>query len=249
MKRIVLMYHDVYEKNPNESGFNRASMLQYKISKDDFIKQVEAVRKKLASYDGIEVVFTFDDGGVSFLSIVAPVLEANGLKGLFFISTKYLNSDGFLTKEQLIELDMRGHIIGSHSYSHPENLKDLSFEKQTKEWTDSFDDLQSILGHPIKEVSIPNGYYDKRTHSLFESKGIKNIYTSEPSTRVREKTGIRTYGRFVVHNGMTTEDVLDIVFSKRKRMILSFRWSLLNVLKIILGKNYNNIKQLTLKTK
>ena len=88
------MYHDIVTKTDKSSGFQNDSAFQYKVEESAFEEQVKALQGK-------DVVFTFDDGGESFLTKIAPILEKYGFKGVFFISTKYIGTQGFLTKEQV----------------------------------------------------------------------------------------------------------------------------------------------------
>lgn len=41
MKKVVLMYHDLYLHSSSESGFQNDSAFQYKIQVNEFEKQVE----------------------------------------------------------------------------------------------------------------------------------------------------------------------------------------------------------------
>ena len=114
MKQIVLMYHDVYQYNPNESGF--ASDL-YKLDVHNFEEQVKALANlrdnKMSS---LRILLTFDDGGSSFSHLIMSILDKYGFKGYFFISTNYIGQKGFLNHDEIIDLYNKGHYIGSHSH-------------------------------------------------------------------------------------------------------------------------------------
>lgn len=110
MDTICLMYHDIVTRDDKSSGFQNESAFQYKVNEKDFEKQVKALRGK-------DVIFSFDDGGVSFITEAAPILEKYGFKGFFFISTKYIDTPGFLSREQVKCLAEHGHCVGSHSYT------------------------------------------------------------------------------------------------------------------------------------
>ena len=116
------MYHDIVTTNDKSSGFQNKNAFQYKVEESAFEEQVKAVQ-------GNDVVFTFDDGGVSFLTKAVPILEKYDFKGVFLVSTKYIGTPGFLTTEQVKELAERGHVIGSHSHTHPEIFTKLSSEE------------------------------------------------------------------------------------------------------------------------
>jgi peptidoglycan/xylan/chitin deacetylase (PgdA/CDA1 family) len=69
------------------------------------------------------VTFTFDDVPDTALTSGATVLEANAVKGTFYIAgglagTHEANRD-LITPEQISELAARGHEIGCHTFSHP----------------------------------------------------------------------------------------------------------------------------------
>ena len=68
--QIVLMYHDIYLHDTNETGFLRERDLPYKIRKDSFEQQVKAIDDycQKNNLEKEHVVFTFDDGGKSFHS-------------------------------------------------------------------------------------------------------------------------------------------------------------------------------------
>ena len=232
---IVLMYHDIVTKDDKTSGFQNESAFQYKVEETAFEDQVKALQ-------GMDVVFTFDDGGESFYSKAAPILEKYGFKGVFFISTKYLDTKGFLTKEQVKELAERGHVIGSHSHTHPEIFTKLSRREVCEEWQESAEILKGILGNSALSLSIPNGYASKVIMDEAISCEYTDIYTSQPTMKIRQYKKHKVIGRYVVHNGMSTQDVLRIVENKRTRQKMAAKWHLLNVVKSVLGSSYDKIK-------
>ena len=93
------MYHDVYLNNILESGFQRDCDLPYKLQASFFEEQVKQCAEycKERGLPNDTIVFTFDDGGKSFYSVAAPILDKYGYKGVFFISSKYIGTPTFLT--------------------------------------------------------------------------------------------------------------------------------------------------------
>ena len=232
---IVLMYHDIVTRSDKSSGFQNDNAFQYKVEDSAFEEQVKALQGK-------DVTFTFDDGGVSFITKAAPVLEKYGRKGVFFISTKFIGTPGFLTSEQVKELADRGHIVGSHSHTHPEFFTKLSKEEVCDEWKKSFEVLSGILGKQDLPLSIPNGYASKVIMEEAVKVGYTDIYTSEPTTKIHQFQKHYVIGRYVVHDGMTTQDVLRIVENKSTRMKMAVKWSVLNIVKAVLGSSYDVVK-------
>lgn len=234
MKTISLMYHDIVLENDKSSGFQNDSAFQYKVLKGNFEKQVGALKS-----DNVE--FTFDDGGESFLTVAAPILESNVRRGVFFIATDYIGTPGFLTEDQLRELDSRGHIIGSHSCSHPHNMTDLTESEIEREWVESVHRLEAILGHKVEAASIPNGYKNNSILKYAEKAGIRKLWTSDP---IDSKYGqMELKGRYVIHKDTSLEDAIAIAESGVMRMKLKCKWAVLSIIKKLLGNRYDNLKK------
>lgn len=245
MIKITLMYHDLYIQSGAESGFQNESAFQYKIQVDEFEKQVKAVVDYCHEHIEIQVDFTFDDGGVSFLTLAAPILEKYGLKGIFFISTEYINTPLFLSSVQLQELSDRGHHIGSHAHSH-KPLTTLSENEITKEWVNSINLIKPYTTLDIS-ASIPNGDENLIVRKKAIEAGINKLYTSVPTTQIKRFYGIPIIGRYVIYQGMTSTDVIAIISNKYHRNKIFFKWKLLSLAKNILGNKYNKIKVLLFK--
>ena len=235
------MYHDIVTKNDKSSGFQNESAFQYKVEEVAFEEQVKALQGK-------DVVFTFDDGGVSFYTKAAPILEKYGFKGIFFISTKYIGTPGFLDKEQVVALAERGHVVGSHSHTHPEIFTKLSKEEVHEEWQKSKEVLKEILGEKDFPLSIPNGYASNIIMREAINCGYTDIYTSQPTTKIRMFQKHNVIGRYVVHENMTTQGVLHIVTSKSCQIKMALKWHVLNVAKRMLGESYDAVKAKVLRS-
>ena len=244
MDKVVLMYHCVYKESTTESGFQNDSALMYKVAVDNFESQVRTIadflKKNRIPNDIVE--FTFDDGGISFYTTIAPVLERHNFKGIFFVATKYIGTSLFMTKEQVKALENRGHIVGSHSDSHPENIAALDYSAIEREWKDSCCQLTDILGHEINIASIPNGDISYDVIKAANAAAIKTLYTSEPTTRIRNVGGVNLIGRYVVYNNSTTDDVLKIIVNRNYRRRIYLKYFVIRCAHKILGSYYNKLK-------
>lgn len=121
------------------------------------------------------VCFTFDDGYAESASVIAPVLESNGITGLFFVNPDFLGIAGekahriisnhyltvikkdFLTKKDLVDLSRRGHLIGSHTSSHLRLNNLLDDELLYKEVVLSKNYIEDIISQPCKWFAYPFG--------------------------------------------------------------------------------------------
>lgn len=244
MKEIVLMYHDVYNSSESESGFQFPTSFPYKVNAREFEKHVQYAynycKHHNLSLDSIK--FSFDDGGESFLTIIAPILEKYGFKGIFCISTKLIGADKFLTKNQIKELHNRGHLIASHSHTHPKNMSVLSMQELLFEWQTSIKLLEEIIQEPITMASVPSGYSSATViHSALLS-GITTLYTSKPTTQITRYKDIDIIGRFVVHNNTSLDVVRTIISKSVYRTKHLLKWHIIGLAKKILGPYYNRIK-------
>jgi len=76
----------------------------------------------------------------------------------------------YMSKDELIDMENNGHIIGSHTQNHPV-LSRLTYEEQYKEIKGSFDYLKDFLSLDIKSFCYPYGErstYDKNTLKILE---------------------------------------------------------------------------------
>lgn len=238
--KIVLMYHDVYDVSATESGFQNPSAFQYKISAKEFESHVSAAKNYCCAHPNTDVIFTFDDGGVSFLTIIAPILEKYGFKGIFFIATKYIGTPLFLTTKQLNELSERGHIIGSHSHTHSE-LSLLVKDQIDAEWKESVNIVKKYCDSVVT-ASIPNGATNKYVEKSALAHGINVLYTSTPSINFAHLGNMELVGRYVVYQGMILDDILAIISSQAYRRKVYIKWLILKIVKLILGNHYSSIK-------
>ena len=88
-------------------------------------------------------LLSFDDGGVSAYEHIAPMLESYNWVGCFFITTDRIDTPAFVSREQIRDLHRRGHVIGSHSCSHPKKMSECSREELLEEWQRS---LSCLVG-------------------------------------------------------------------------------------------------------
>src|SRR5439155_279734 len=145
------------------------------------------------------VLLTFDDGGASAYGCVADLLEGAGWRGHFFITTDYLGTPGFVGGAQIRELAGRGHVIGTHSCSHPTRMARCSWDRLIGEWSRSAQALAEVLGEPVRVGSVPGGAFARRVAAAAAAAGLTALFTSEPTVRCRVVDGFAAH---VVHRGV-----------------------------------------------
>src|SRR6476646_1949398 len=102
---------------------------------------------------------------------------------------------GFMSAEQLTELDTRGHLIGSHSHSHPTYMGRLTRAELDDEWVRSRAAIGEILGSPPRTASVPGGYLSDSVIAAATAAGYELLFTSEPTARVTGE-GLVVRGRY-----------------------------------------------------
>lgn len=182
------LYHDVTD-DPTDSGIQRPTAMSYKQTRSSFASHLEGIAKggltpKLVSeidfcQPGKNVLITFDDGGKGALH-AAEELNRRNWKGHFFITTSMLGTRTFLDASATRYLHSCGHVIGSHSHSHPDIFKDISFEQMLSEWRTSCDILSNVLGAQVVTGSVPGGDVSRRVFQSADQAGMKFLFTSDP---------------------------------------------------------------------
>jgi peptidoglycan/xylan/chitin deacetylase (PgdA/CDA1 family) len=222
MRVVSLLFHDVYVSDPSESGFRSPAADRYKLTIPAFEAQLDGLEElrippacrsseseggnpespstSLGTSRG-PVVITVDDGGVSYYTTIADRLEAMGLRGHCFVSTNFIGARGFLTAQQIRELDSRGHIIGTHSASHPQRCSALTLPEMRSEWSESRQKLEDILGRGVTVGSVPGGYFSSAVAKAAHDTGLRTLFTSEPTSKPSAFEECTLVGRFTIRRG------------------------------------------------
>lgn len=260
MKAISIMYHDVVERGAEAtSGFSGADADLYKIEIERFEEDLAAIAE-IGIRPAIEIdelkaketllFLTFDDGGRSAYSQIADALERRGWRGYFFIPTDFIDEPTFMTPTEIRELSRRGHIIGSHSASHPLRMTSLSAEDLRREWRESVEKLSEILDYKVEIASVPGGLFSRAVAEAASDAGIKQLFTSEPMTTVYQVGNTTVFGRYTIQNHTPSATVAAIArgeLSPRMRQYLF--WNFKKILKKIGGENYLKIRKRLLSRK
>lgn len=211
------MFHDIVAQGSlASSGFQGADADLYKMSLDRFeaVLQVIAVNSAdLTPGSGLSAI-TFDDGGIGAVT-AADALGRRGWQGHFFIPTAFIGGTGFVTPAHLSALRLAGHVIGSHSHTHPIPITSLGDAALRDEWARSTDILADMLGEPIITASVPGGFFDSRVAAAAASAGIRDLFTSEPRRGSWQCEGVTIHGRFCVRRASTSRRVRSLVRGER----------------------------------
>ena len=124
------------------------------------------------------VVLTFDDGYADNYTTLLPMLEERGMKAVVFMVTNDIGRPGYLTWDQLRDMEKRGIELGSHTANH-QPLTTLDAQMRTDELK-----LSKLLmeWNGLKTVfafSYPNGAYDEELPKLLQENEYLAAVTGE----------------------------------------------------------------------
>lgn len=256
MRPISLLYHDVvHNGNFDASGFQDPLARRYKIDFAEFVRHLSTIYEKtgnkpITATSLLErrqvfspLLLTFDDGGSSFYYNIASALEKFGWCGNFFVTANYIEDQSFVTRGQIIDLHKRGHIIGTHSFSHPKRMSKCSWHLLLKEWGMSVEILSDILNEQVVIGSVPGGYYTRKVARAASAVGIKILFTSEPTTKCHRVDNCLVLGRYTLLRGMSANYVAKIASGNLSPRLMQFLyWNANKVIKALTGRHYMAFK-------
>lgn len=170
----VLLYHGIEDGTPSARRMDDVDR-EYVLDRRRFESHMSYLAAKPAT--SVPVVISFDDGDMSCHTMAAPILERHGLRGTFFVVTRWIGQPGFMDADQLRDLVRRGHSVCSHSRTHP-RLPTLTKIDLDNEMFGSKADLEAILGQPVTQFSIPGGAYDDRVADAARRAGYQTVFNS-----------------------------------------------------------------------
>ena len=244
MRAVSLLFHDVYASDPGESGFRSPAADRYKLTVPSFEAQLDALENLRIPNPAsrIPVTLTFDDGGVSYYTIAADRLEEMGWRGCCFVTTDFIGQRGFLSPEQIRELDARGHIIGTHTASHPFRFSSLTPAEMRHEWSESRMRLEDILGRAVTVGSVPGGYFSTAVGKAAVDSGLRTLFTSEPTMKPTAVEACQLIGRFTIRRGHPADMARRFAASAPwARCVAWAGWNAKAIVKPMLGASYARI--------
>jgi peptidoglycan/xylan/chitin deacetylase (PgdA/CDA1 family) len=136
-------------------------------------------RPQIMASTGPMISFNFDDGFISAYDIAFPMLEKASINFTDYIITSYFNTKGYMSKEQVLDLQARGHEIGAHTRTHP-HLSQLSLDQAWNEIAGSKLDLESIGIKNVATFAYPYGDDSPAIEALVKAAGFSGARKSWP---------------------------------------------------------------------
>ena len=87
----------------------------------------------------------------------------------------------WMSEQDIITIESKGHIIGLHSYSHPTQISKLDHADQKSEYQKNYEHLSRLIGKPINTMSHPCGNYNETTLDILKEMNIDMGFRSSMS--------------------------------------------------------------------
>ena len=185
-KIVFLMYHELELPGrslvQSDPGYTR-----YVLPQSSFRAQMEWLAQNkwlgLCLSDALKfpsepsVAITFDDGCETDLIAAAPLLHEFGFSATFYVTSGFLDKNGYLSSSQLQKLSDAGFEIGCHSRTHA-YLTDLSQQELLNEIALPKREVEQIIGKRVEHFSCPGGRYDARIARIARESGYLTVATS-----------------------------------------------------------------------
>jgi peptidoglycan/xylan/chitin deacetylase (PgdA/CDA1 family) len=132
------------------------------------------------------VLISVDDGYVDDVRTILPDLQRWHMVATFFVITGRFTIPGFLSADQVRQLDLAGMDVGDHT-AHHVDLRLLTASQLRSETSGSRRTLQRTLGHFVYAFAYPFGAHNATVESAVHAAGFTLGYTTAGG--VTESTG------------------------------------------------------------
>ncbi|HET9386729.1 MAG TPA: polysaccharide deacetylase family protein [Gemmatimonadales bacterium] len=218
-----LMYHAVTD-DPRSSGFQRPGALPYTLTRAAFQRHLDTIARgpiqpQLVTDLGLgttgnnharHLLLTFDDGGASAM-YVAEELARRQWKAHFFIITGRIGERTFLKPDEIRAIRSMGHLVGTHSHTHPDIFRNLPRELMATEWRVSRAILEGLLGEPCCAASVPGGDISRVVLESVAESGMRYVFTSEPLLTPARVGDTWILGRVILKAGVTAATIRELI--------------------------------------
>ena len=161
---LSIMYHRFNEHKYPSTNINMEVFKKHleivKNSKYNFLNPNEFDSKFKTSKSEKEVLITIDDAFESFYNEAWPHLRDNKIPFILFVSTEPVGNKGYMTWDQIREIDaVDFSLIGHHSHSHEYLIEEteenfiLDIETANKIFKQELNYIPDLFSYPFGEYS------------------------------------------------------------------------------------------------
>lgn len=187
IKVPILVYHSVAPHTAKQSPAQRF----YDVAPESLAKQLRYLHDNGFTVIGLNflddalqqtillsskpVVLTFDDGWESQFQYAYPLLQKYNYTATFFIFSRAIDHEPFLTWDQIKTMDAGGMTIGGHTRTHP-YLLDIAANPVAlrREIIGGKSVVENRIGHPINLFAYPYGQYNDQIIEIVKEAGYES---------------------------------------------------------------------------
>jgi peptidoglycan/xylan/chitin deacetylase (PgdA/CDA1 family) len=175
----VIFYHDLHSENKIPYATNQSTPVSL------FMTHLEIIHKS-----GFQIVpaihqnesqleINFDDGYRGIYENKDLLIKNQAYSTVFLITSK-IGEPGFLSREEILELNSSGYFqFGIHTHTH-RNLVPMEKSELENELKKSKNIVETILNQKITRLAFPRGIFSKQVINLAEESGLEQLYSSLP---------------------------------------------------------------------
>ena len=185
-KSKILYYHDIHD------GISYTDM---STDFESFQNHIETLRRlgykvvnNITSASS-QVAIMFDDGFRGIYDC-REYFYTNNICPTVFLPVSLIGQPGYLTLEEIIELQNHGFNFQSHGWRH-EDMTSLSDDQLHLEIVEARQKLSVLLGKSVDEICRPIGYFSDRLLKNLSKEGYREIYSSIPGDYDTPVSGMR----------------------------------------------------------
>lgn len=178
---VILQYHHIGSDSPAITSTTIAAFEQHLEYLEKSSLRVVPLADIVTNPDqpmDNRVAITFDDAYDNIYRYAVPRLKAKGWPFSLFVSTEYIDHHGFMTWEQLQDVEASGGSVANHTHSHLHLLRLLDGESNRSRLRRVKKDIQRAqrllkkhLKDPLKYLAYPYGEYDSDILALITKMG------------------------------------------------------------------------------
>ena len=193
-RAVIVLFHRISDKYPGDpitcstKGFEEFVGFFGRFFKVVTLSELLLLLPNPAELEG-KLVITFDDGYLDNATVAAPLLEREGMRGVFFLTTSYLGTDRippwdarygnqteWMSWDQARDLRRRGHDVGSHTQNHPDLGQLFGVKRQGARLEGEPKSCNSELGEATGLFARPYGWHGQMAADnteIVKSVGLK----------------------------------------------------------------------------
>lgn len=122
------------------------------------------------------IYLTFDEGYENgYTGQILDVLKDKKVSAVFFVTMPYVKENPDLIQRMIDE----GHVVGSHSVTHPESgFPSLSLKEQAEEMVELHNYIKDNFSYEMNLFRYPKGMFSEQSMALLQTMGYRSVFWS-----------------------------------------------------------------------